>query len=129
MTGNTFFCKFDPKNKNCQHELKFRTRLIWICQIMQKIYDLHFFCFRREKPFLGKSGQKNQNLQFKLKFGTKTNTQNSMMMFNFSVFDHKYLSWASLVHKLKIVCSILNFIQRLIIRICKIQSWYLLYLF
>ena len=28
LTRNTFLCKFDPKNKNCQFELKFRTRLI-----------------------------------------------------------------------------------------------------
>ena len=53
------------------------------------------FCFRPEKPFLGKSGQKNQNCQF----------QNSVMMFTFFVFDHKYLSWANLVQKSKIVQS------------------------
>ena len=29
----------------------------------------HFFCFRPEIPFLGKFGSKNQNCQFKLKFG------------------------------------------------------------
>ena len=67
-------------------------RLIWICRIMWKISDVYFFCFRPEKPFLGKSGQKNQNCQFKWKFGSKTNLsmRNSMMMFNFSVFDRKY---------------------------------------
>ena len=56
-------------------------------------------CFRPEKPFLGKSGQKNQNCQFKLKFGTKTNLnlQNSMMMFTFSVFEDKHLSWVNFV--------------------------------
>ena len=108
---------------------------------MQKISGVHFFCFRPEKPFWGKSGQKNQNRQFKLKFGTKTNLnmqnyveniwcslscfrpekqfldksgqtsqfklkfrtktnlnmQNSMMMFPFSVFEHKHLSWINLV--------------------------------
>ena len=60
---------------------------------MKKICGVYFFCFRPEKPFLGKSGQKNQNCQFKLKFGTKTNLnkRNSMMMFNFSVFDHIFL--------------------------------------
>ena len=64
-----------------------------------------FFCFRPEKPFLGKSGQKNQNCQFKLKFGTKTNLnkRNSKMMFSFSVFDYRYLSWANLVQTFKIV--------------------------
>ena len=72
---------------------------------MYKICGVLFFCFKPEKPFLGKSSQKNQNCQFKLKFGTKTNLnkRNSMMMFNFSVFDHKYLSWANLVQKFKIV--------------------------
>ena len=54
---------------------------------------VHFFCFRPEKPFLCKSGQKNQNCQFKLKFGTKTNFNmwNSMMMLTLSVFDQSFL--------------------------------------
>ena len=83
--GNTFFVKFGPKNQNCQFELKFHTRLMWICRIT--------FCFRPEKPFFGKYGQKNQNYQFKGKFGTKTNlnVRNSMMMLTFSVFNRKYL--------------------------------------
>ena len=109
-------------------ELKFRTRPIWICRIMWKISGVNFFCFRPEKLFLGKSGQKNQNCQFKLKFGTKTNLnmRNSMMMFTFSVFEHKYLFWVNLVQKFKIVCSKWNLIQRLI-QICKIQWWCLFY--
>ena len=76
-------------------------RLIWICRI-QWWYSL--FCFRTEKTFWGKSSPKNQNFQFKLKFGTKTslNMQNSMMMFTFSIFDHKYPSWANLVQKFKV---------------------------
>ena len=42
-------------------------------------------------PFLGKLGPKNQNCQFKLKFGTYTNSnmQNSMVVFTFSVLDQK----------------------------------------
>ena len=46
-----------------------------------------------EQKNVGRSGQKDQNCQFKLKFGTKTNLnmQNSMMMFTFPVFDWKYL--------------------------------------
>ena len=46
-----------------------------------------------EQKNVGRSGQKDQNCQFKLKFGTKTNLnmRNSMMMFTFSVFDWKYL--------------------------------------
>ena len=51
-TGNNFLGKFTPKNQNCQLELKFCTRLIWICRIMYKISVVHFFCFRPEKnPF------------------------------------------------------------------------------
>ena len=124
------FGKIWSKKSNCQFELKFRTRIIWICRIMLKICDVHFLCFRLEKPFLSKSGQKNQNCQFKLKFGTKTNLnmQNSMMIFTFSAFDHKYLSWANLVQKLKIACSKWNLIQRLI-WICKTQWWRVFYLF
>ena len=71
LTGNTFLGKFGPKNQNCQFELKFHTRLIWICRIMQKLCGVHFSCFRPEKPFLNKSRQKNQNCQLKQKFGTK----------------------------------------------------------
>ena len=117
-----FLGKFGPKNQNCQLELKFRIRQIWICRIMLKISGVHFFCFRPEKHSLGKSGQKNQNCQFKQRFGTKTNLnmQNSIMMFTFSVFEHKYLLWVNLVQKFKIVSSKWNLIQRLI-RICKIQ--------
>ena len=74
---------------------------------MYKICGVHFFCFRPEKPWLSKSDQKNQNCSFKLKFGVKTNLnmRNSMMMFTFSVFDHKYLSWATLFQKFEIVQS------------------------
>ena len=47
----------------------------------------------KELPFLGKFGPKNQNCQFKLKIGTKTNLniKNSMVMFTFSVSDWKYV--------------------------------------
>ena len=65
-TGNTFLGKFGPKNQNCQFELKFHTRLIWICRIMQKM-SCSLFNFIPKKPFLSKSGQKDQNCQFKLK--------------------------------------------------------------
>ena len=75
-----------------------------MCRIMQKIYVVYYFCFRPEKPFLSKSGQKNQNCQFNLKFCTKANlNKRDSMMFTFSVFDHKYLYCANLVQKLKIV--------------------------
>ena len=52
---------------------------------------VRFFSFQPEIPFLGKFGQKNQNCQFKLKFGTETNSnvQNSMVVFILFVLDWK----------------------------------------
>ena len=38
--------------------------------MQNSMVQLHFFCFRREIPFLRKFGPKNQSCQFKLKFGT-----------------------------------------------------------
>ena len=66
--------KFGPKNQNCQLELKFRTRLIWICRTVQKICGVHFSSLRPEKPFLDKFALKNQKYQLEQKFGTKTLT-------------------------------------------------------
>ena len=56
-------------------------------------------------PFLGKFDPKNKKCQFKLKFGTQTNSNmhNSMRMLTFPVFDRKYSFWANLVPKFKIV--------------------------
>ena len=75
---------------------------------MCKICNVHFFfVLNQENTFLVKSGQQNQNCQLKQKFGTRTNLnmRNSMIIFTFSVFGHKYLSLANLVWKFKIVCS------------------------
>ena len=49
------------------------------------------FSFQPEILFLGKFGQKYQNCQFKLKFGTETNSnvQNSMVVFILFVLDWK----------------------------------------
>ena len=83
-----------------------------------------------EISFLGKFGPKNQNYQFKLKFGTDTNSnmQNSMVMFTFSVFDQKYPFWGNLVQKVKIISWSWNLVPRLI-RIYRIQCWCSLFLF
>ena len=50
-----------------------------------------FFCFRWKTHFLSKFGPKNQNFQFKLKFGIQANSnmQNSMVVLTFSVLDRK----------------------------------------
>ena len=39
--------------------------------------------FRPEKPFLGKFDSENQNCQFKLKCGTKTNSNDDVQFFCF----------------------------------------------
>ena len=54
---------------------------------------------------LGNLVPKNQNCQFKLKFGTKTssNMQNLMMLFISSILYWKYNFGANLVQKIKIV--------------------------
>ena len=58
-----------------------------------------FFCFRLEKPFLDKFDPKNQNCQFKFKFGswTNSNMQNSMVVFTFSVLPRKYSFWVKFI--------------------------------
>ena len=68
----------------------FVPRLIQICRIP---WWCSLFLFLTGNTFLGKFGPKDQNCQFKGKFGTKVklNMWNSMMMFTFSVFDQKYL--------------------------------------
>ena len=65
---------------------------------------LYVVSFRPETPFLGKFGPKNQNCQFKLKFGSKTylKMQNLMAMFTFSVLNRKHPFRANLVQKIKI---------------------------
>ena len=74
---------------------------------MQNSMVVFTFSALIRKTFFGKTSPKNQNCQFKLKFGSKTksNIQNSMIIFTFSVFDHKYPSWGNLVQKFKIVQS------------------------
>ena len=66
-TRNTFLAKFGPKNQNHQFELKFLTRLIWICRIQWWCSLFQFI----GNTFLGMFGPKNQNCQFELKFCTR----------------------------------------------------------
>ena len=74
---------------------------------------VHFFCFGLETPFLGKFGPKNENCQFKLKFGTKTNLnkQNSMVVFTFSVLDWKHPLWTNSFQKIRIASLNWNFVR------------------
>ena len=64
-----------------------------------------FFGFDWKNSFWVNNGSKNQNYQFKLKFGTYTNSdmQNSMVMFTFSAFDWKYPFWVNFFQKVKII--------------------------
>ena len=63
-----------------------------------------FFGFDWKNSFWANNGPKNLNYQFKLKFGTYTNSNmhNSMVMFTFSVFDQKYLFLGKFGKKLKL---------------------------
>ena len=85
---------------------------------------VHFFGFRPEIPFFQHFGAKKQNYQFKVIFGTETNSdmQNSIVLFTFFVFNLKYPFWQNLVEKDKIVNLIWNLVPRLF-RTCSIQWW------
>ena len=73
---------------------------------------------------------KNQNCQFKLKFGTKTNSNihNSMLLLRFSIFGQKYRFWSNLVQKIRIVTLISILVPKLI-WVCRIQWCCSLFLF
>ena len=79
---------------------------------------------------MSKFGPKILNCQFKLKFGTITNSsvQNSVVVFTFFVSKWKYSFWANLVQKIKIVSLCWNLAPSLI-WICRIQWWCSLLLF
>ena len=73
----------------------------------RRSHKCDFSVFDRKFPFwsyLVRFNQKNQNCQFKLKFGTWTNSnmQNSMVMFILFVLDWKCHFWTSLVQNIKI---------------------------
>ena len=78
-----------------------RKNPIWTNSVQNINGGVIFFCFRPEKPFLGKFGPKNQNCLFKVNISTfsNSNMQNSMVMLIFSVFSRKNLFWANLVKK------------------------------
>ena len=52
---------------------------------------------------MDKFGPKNQNCQFKSKFGANLNMQNSVAVFILFVLDWKYPFWANLERKIEIV--------------------------
>ena len=76
------------------------------------------------------SKKKNQNYQFKLKFGIYTNSsmQNLIVVFILFVSDWKYLFWTNSVQKIIIVSLSWN-LGPILIRICRIQWRCSLFLF
>ena len=82
----------------------------------------------KNKMTFKKANSRNQICQFKLKFGTYTNsnTQNSMAVFTFSVFDPKYLL-SKFGPKIQ-DCLKWNLVPKLI-RIFRIKWWCWLFLF
>ena len=54
--------------------------------------------------------------------------QNSIVMFTFFVFGRKYPVWDNLVQKIKIISWSWNLVP-ILIRICRIEWWYSLFLF
>ena len=87
LTRNTFFGKIWSKKSS---KLSVWGEIWYLDQFEYAEFNgsIHFFCLRPEKPFLRKCGPKNQNCNFKLKFGTTTNfnMQNTMTMFTFFCF-------------------------------------------
>ena len=77
-------------------------RLIWISRIQ---WWCSLFLFLTRKTFFGQISSKKSKLSVKAEIWyqeTNLNKRNSMM-FTFSVFDHKFFSWANLVQKIAIV--------------------------
>ena len=97
------------------------TRLIWICTIQ---WYCSLFLFLSGNTLFGQICSKKSKFHFKLKFGTYTNLnmQNLMVNFIFFVFEWKYLFWANLVQKIKILTLSWNLVPT-IIRTCRIQWW------
>ena len=83
---------------------------------------VHFLHFRQEIPLWGKFGPKNQNYQFKVKFGAETNSNmvNSMVIFIFLFSTQNSLFWENLVQKIKNFSFNWNLVPWLIQR-CTIQ--------
>ena len=89
-----------------------------------------FPVYERKYTFWANLVQKIKICQFRLNFGTYTNSnmQDSMKMFTFSVFYKKYLFWANLIQNIKFVSLSWNLVPRLV-QICRIQWWCSLFCF
>ena len=122
------FCtSLDQKIKIVSLNWNLVPRLIQTCRIQ---WWRSFFLFSTGNTNLGKFGPKIQICQFNVKPSSyaNSNMQNLMVVFTFSVLNRKYPLWANLVQKNKTVTLSWNLVPR-IIRICRIQWWYSLFLF
>ena len=117
----SFWVTLVPKFKIVCLKWNLVPRLVWICRI-------HWWCllsqFSTGILFFDKFEPKNQNCLFKLKFGTKTdsNIHNLMGMLYFSTFDKKYPFLGNLLEKNQ-NCWGWNLEPR-INRICTIRWWF-----
>ena len=73
-----------------------------------------FRCFRLEIPFFGKFVLKNQNYQFKVKFGAKANSnmKNSMVMLTFFLFSIGNTFFGLILAQNLKLCRSWNLVQR-----------------
>ena len=73
-----------------------------------------FRCFRLEIPFFGKFVLKNQNYQFKVKFGAKANSnmKNSMVMLTFFLFSIENTFFGLILAQNLKLCRSWNLVQR-----------------
>ena len=83
-----------------------------------------FSVFDRKNPFWANLDQKSQNYQFKLKFGTQTNSnmQYSIVVFTFFVFDQKCPFWANLVQNVKTISLRLNLVATIAHKVFETNS-------
>ena len=93
--------------------------------------NIYFSRYPPEILFLGKVGPKIQNWQFKLKFGTYTNSkiQNSVLMFTFFDFTQEILFLSKFDSKKQNCQFKLEIIVPILIGICRTKWWCLLFPF
>ena len=84
-----------PVGRYFKWKLDFVSNILWMIvgyfEYVEFNDAVHIFHFRLQIPFFDKFVRKNQNCQFRLKSGTKTNPNmlNSVIIFTCFVFDRK----------------------------------------
>ena len=94
LVGDVFLDQKNPSWANFVQKSKIVCSKRSLIQRVIRIHIIQWYCpfYLFGLPFLHKFVPKNQNGQFELKIGSKTNSnvKNSMVMFIFPVFDRKY---------------------------------------